>query len=183
MFINPQDAINNGWITGDIQEDNIQPNGIDFTLDHLSTISGEPCAIVDYQDPGQKSLKIMRSTLEQEPKWIQEYQQYAWCLFPNKTYDGMSDLYLDLPEDVSAFIITRSTLNRNQIFITSGLWDSGFQGHIGFAIHNSGQEGGEAFIGKGTRVGQIVFVESSCTDMYDGDWSHGQGTHWAERPG
>lgn len=178
MFINPRDAIENKWITGNIKEQNIQPNGIDFPLDHVSIIADAPCALVDYEDPNIKPLKIMKETAEEEPHWVDAYQQYAWCLSAGQTYDGMSNFYLDLPEDVSAFIITRSTLNRNQVFITSGLWDSGFKGHIGFAIHNHGNE--NAFIGKGTRVGQIVFVEATSEGEYDGDWSHQEGTHWTE---
>ena len=49
----------------------------------------------------------------------------------------MSDFFVTVPAGLAAFLIVRSTLNRNGIFITSGLYDQGFSNNIGFVMQKS----------------------------------------------
>ena len=163
MFISPQFAIDNNWISGILDpEIQVQPNAIDFTLDTLYSINDDATFFLSNTD------KKMRGGVEQLT------DDNNWTLSPNKVYDGMSSMYVNVPEGVAALLIIRSTLNRNGIFLTSGLYDSGFQGHIAFALHN---RSGTAVIERGTRVGQIIFVESNSVGMYAGGYNHTAGTH------
>lgn len=161
MFISPNRAIEEGWITG--VTNNPSPNAIDFTLDTVYSINQNATFFLSNTD------KKMRGGDKMEPD-----QDNNWTLSPNTVYDGMSDMYANLPEDVAALLIIRSTLNRNGMFLTSGLYDSGFQGHVAFAIHN---RSGNAVIEKGVRFGQIIFVESASVGMYAGGYNHAVGTH------
>ena len=179
MFINPKIAITNGWIKGDIEDKNIQPNAIDFTLDKLFTIARHQIFAIN------ETSKKMRGGKEMEPKVNgfdydkeQMYGSPFWVLERRTTYDGMSNMYVELPEGVACMLIVRSTFNRNGIFITSGLYDSRFKGHIGFAIHNNS---GHAHIEQGTRIGQIIFVSSDSASTYDGGWNHEEDTHYLEK--
>ena len=76
-----------------------------------------------------------------------------------------------IPEGYAGWVITRSTLNRNGLFITSGLYDSGYHGVMAGALH---VEGGPAKIEKGTRVAQFLMFEAETLSMYDGDYGIGK---------
>ena len=70
-------------------------------------------------------------------------------------------------EGEAGWVITRSTLNRNGVFITSGLYDSGYNGVMAGAMHISC---GPMFIKRGTRVGQFLLFKSETLKLYDGDY-------------
>lgn len=172
MFINPKIAISEGWITGIRDEEvQVQPNAIDFTLDRLFTIHSTNGFHISEEG------KQMRGGSELTPLHDRREGVDYWRLDPNSVYDGVSDIYVKLPDGVAAMLIIRSTLNRNGLFLTSGLYDSGFEGHIGFALHN---RSGYAYVGTGTRVGQIIFVQSENALMYAGGWNHTEGTHHSD---
>lgn len=174
MFINPNTAIENGWITGITDpEKQIQPNAIDFTLDKLYSISDNLFVI------SEEGGKQMRGGSEMAPVPDRASGINFWTLQAGRVYDGMSNISVDLPEGVAAMLIVRSTFNRNGIFLTSGLYDSGYKGHIGFAIHNRSDI---ARVGVGTRIGQIKFVASDSAGMYAGGYNHEAGSHWSEEP-
>lgn len=167
MFINPRTAIEKEWITGIQDADKqVQPNAIDFTLDQLYTIDSDVVFEISEES------KVMRSGKELEVN----HRGY-WKLESGKVYDGMSKIHVNIPEGIAAMLIVRSTLNRNGLFVTSGLYDSGFNNYIGFAIHN---RSGDAYIQQGTRVGQIIFVESDSAGLYTGSYNNNKGKHWAE---
>ena len=73
-----------------------------------------------------------------------------------------------MPTGYAGWLIARSTLNRNGIFITSGLYDSGFENFIGGVMH---VRGGPARIEKGARIAQFIFVEAETVRLYDGEYS------------
>ena len=169
MYINPRTAIQQGWITGitDLKKQ-VQPNAIDFTLDKLFSINYQNTFIISEEG------KQMRGGDERIAVPDRASGEEFWLLSGSTVYDGMSNIIVDLPEGVACELIIRSTLNRNGLFLTSGLYDSGFKGHIGFAIHN---RSGDAKIGVGTRVGQIKFVASDSAGVYAGGYNHKEGSY------
>lgn len=190
MFINPKIAIQEGWITGLTENSHfVQPNAIDFTLDRMFEIPHHGSAIIsdlgEVSNPHtgevlKKGVKVMLDGREYESEYDTQYKDHFFCIPGHSSVDGMSDFYVELPEGVACLpMVARSTLNRNGMFITSGLYDSGFKGHIGFAIHNVRND--PSYIGVGTRVGQIVFVKSDSAGMYAGGWNHDAGTHYSEQ--
>ena len=174
MFISPKVAISEGWITGINDEAlQVQPNAIDFTLDNLFAINHMNLFVISED----KADKQMRGGYPIEVANTDKAGKEFWTLSPNETYDGLSNIRVNLPEGVACQLIVRSTFNRNGIFLTSGLYDSGYEGNIGFALHN---RSGMASVQKGVRVGQIIFVRSDSEGMYAGGWNHAEGTHWSE---
>ena len=87
------------------------------------------------------------------------------------TYEILMENIVKIPEGYAGWVITRSTLNRNGLFITSGLYDSGYHGVMAGALH---VEGGPAKIEKGTRVAQFLMFEAETLSMYDGDYGIGK---------
>jgi deoxycytidine triphosphate deaminase len=165
MFIKPTVAIENGWIKGlKDPAKQVQPNAIDFTLDTLLALNPTSPAIVSEKG------KTMRP-----PHPIPVSVQGTWELLPGIVYDGTSEMYVEVPEGVAAILYTRSTLVRNGVFLLSGLYDSGYKGHIGFTVYPIG---GSIEIAPGTRVGQIAFVSAESAGVYAGGWNHAEGTHY-----
>lgn len=164
MFINPKYAIEQGWVKGIKDADKqVQPNAIDFTLDKLFVLSTDTARLSETA----KTMRDPAPVLPTPTGWAIEYQ---------RVYDGMSDMFVKLPDGIAAILYTRSTLTRNGVFLASGLYDSGFKGHIGFTIYPIG---GRIIIEPGTRVGQIAFVSAASAKMYAGGWNHEEGTHFS----
>jgi deoxycytidine triphosphate deaminase len=173
MLISPKLAIENGWITGirnpEIQ---VQPNAIDFTIDSIQYIS----VASDFMLDDNKKLCRMsdRFTVTESTIGGQQY----WAVIGGNTYDITSDIFVKVPEGVVAKLIIRSSFNRNGIFLTSGLYDQGYEGHIGAMLHVEASSG---HIQKGMRIGQIEFYEAqSDGQMYAGGWNHKKGTIWTD---
>ena len=168
MFIDPRVAIENGWVTGIANPNTqIQPNAIDFTIDQMFSINGDNSFIIN--ESGKQMRGGERIVPVEKPRLS---DNFCWDI-NNGIYDGLSNVYVKLPEGVACLpVIVRSTFNRNGIFLTSGLYDSGYEGHIGFAVHNWL---GRAQIGVGTRIGQLAFVKSEEAGLYAGGWNHEKG--------
>ncbi len=175
MFINPKIAIEKGWIQGAIEQKYIQPNAIDFTLDKLLTIDSDNTFVLSEKNKQMRGGHEMYATTSISVD--DDTSELYWELEPNQTYDGMSNFYVNVPEGVAAYLLTRSTLIRNGLLVTSGLYDSGFAGHIGFTLHT---KNGKTLLAPGTRVGQIIFVESDSASLYAGGYNHAAGDHWSK---
>jgi deoxycytidine triphosphate deaminase len=176
MLISPKVAIEQGWVTG-IKDPakQIQPNAIDFTLDRMFRINGENTFIISTNEETGKEEKIMRASLEVKPAQERGPNGKSWFYIDgNSAVDILSDMHVNLPEGVAALTIIRSTFCRNGLFLTSGLYDSGFNGHVGCIVHN---RSGLAKIEVGTRIGQIMFVKAEAAGLYAGQWNHNVGTN------
>jgi dUTP pyrophosphatase len=166
-IINPKVALEKGWISG-VKDPakQVQPNAIDFTLDRAFGIEDYTQFVIT------ESFKLMKGSTELDTF---DYQGVdCWGILAGSKLDGLSDVYCDLPEGVCAQLVIRSTLARNGLLLTSGLYDSGFKGHVGFVLHNNSQTG--AIVGRGTRVGQIILFQADSAGLYAGGYNHGQGT-------
>lgn len=177
MFISPHVAIERGWIKRssgkEISAEFIQPNAIDFTIDRVFSSHGTAHAFFAADvivDGKLKTIKQFPQFVEHEtyPMTHQEYAVDAFILDPG-VFDFLSDFYVELPEGVAALLIVRSTFNRGGNFVTSGLYDSGFCGNIGAALHVNNDC--SSIVGKGTRIGQIIFVPSESVGMYSGGYN------------
>jgi deoxycytidine triphosphate deaminase len=173
MFINPRIAIQEGWITGIADEETqVQPNAIDFTLDKVFVIEERNEFVIS--EAGKK----MRGGAQLGTVPDRRSGLNFWHLMTRTSYDGMSNVFVRVPDGVAVMLIVRSTFNRNGIFLTSGLYDSGFEGNIGFVLHNMS---GSAVIGEGTRIGQVIFAESQTANkLYAGGYNTTEGQHWSE---
>src|SRR5690606_6916154 len=116
--------------------------------------------------------KIMRTSKEIAPYLEANLDgELGWLFQEGNTYDCLSDFYVDLPSGVAAMMVTRSTFVRNGLFWISGLFDTGFKGHIGGVVHT---DHAHASVAKGTRIGQIIFIASDSAGMYAGGWNHAE---------
>lgn len=170
MLINPRVAIENGWVkvpewVTDIEK-YIQPNALDFTIDRLWTPLYGAGDALSVTETGKK----FPSLVEHEPTMNQ------MILVPGTVYDALSDFYVTVPQGVAASLVIRSSFARCGVRLNSGLYDSGFQGNIGFTLINNSPVN---FITEpNTRVAQIVFSTSDSAKQYAGGWNTAEGEHW-----
>ena len=170
MIIKPKTAIEKGWITGLTNlEKQVQPNAIDFTADKAFDVGQKEFYV-------SETHKQMRGGEQVFPlsTFFEAKCRNTWCLAGGEMLDFLSNVYVDLPKGVAAQLVIRSTLARNGLQLVSGLYDSGFKGHIGFLLHNRHKF--EALIAEGTRVGQIIFMQADSAGGYAGDYNHDEGT-------
>jgi deoxycytidine triphosphate deaminase len=172
MFINPNEVIQNGWITGITDPSTqLQPNAIDFTLDELLMVNDKERAYISNNKKLVKMKQLLPINIINENK-----ANAYWPLLGFRVYDGTSKMYVKVPAGYACVpMFTRSTLTRNGTYIMSGLYDSGYEGHIGFTIYTNG---GEIDIEVGARIGQIGFVKAEHAHLYTGGYNHEQGTHY-----
>jgi deoxycytidine triphosphate deaminase len=86
-------------------------------------------------------------------------------------YEVVMENIISVGEGEAGWVITRSTLNRNGCFLTSGLYDSGYHGVMAGVLHVTV---GPAKIKKGTRIGQYLSFKAESLSSYDGDYGIGK---------
>lgn len=150
MIINPKEIVEKGIIKN-LEEGNfeIQQNGIDLTIDSVEGVNG---GILGIQD------RMINEYVE-----IETNKEGYWDLFPG-VYSIMFQQEIEVPKDMCAEIIQRSTLNRMGAFILAGLYDSGFKNQIGAILRVQCQ----IKIQKGARVAQIIFQDANPASLYQG---------------
>lgn len=175
MFISPHIAIQQGWLTWNTKvipniEKYIQPNAIDFDCASLYMLDDRSQAMLS------EDRKVMRRIVEQNTIQHETYGN-VWDLRSGMCYDFVSNFHVQLPAGVAADLIIRSTLNRCGLFLTSGLYDSGFNGHVAGVLRVCG---GDFNLAPNTRIGQIRFIRSEDSGkLYEGGYNHPPGTHWS----
>ena len=74
---------------------------------------------------------------------------------------------IKLPGDMYATLQQRSSYSRKGVFVTSGVYDPGYQGSLGCTIYNFGEE---IIIPKNTRILQILVFKADSASVYSGQW-------------
>ena len=140
-----------------VQEGDSQPNAVDLRVDKIFKLKDEVFSISEdsKKHRGSEEVEAVDGYFDLEPG----------------TYEILMENIVKIPEGYAGWVITRSTLNRNGLFITSGLYDSGYHGVMAGCLH---VEHGPAKIEKGSRVGQFLLFEAETLSMYDGDYGIGK---------
>jgi len=136
----------------------VQPNAVDLRVGKIFKILPTTFLITNEE-------KIHRKTEE-----VQVDDKGFWFLEVG-TYEIVMENTITVAPDEAGWVITRSTLNRNGLFITSGLYDSGYSGVMAGALHVTS---GPAMIKQGTRVGQFLLFKADTLKTYDGDYGFGK---------
>lgn len=144
---------NNSKLTG-VEPQDVQPNAVDLRLGKVFRINERTFTIDEQNKAHRGSTELMPSS------------DGYWFLDPG-SYEIVMENVIEVGEGEAGWVITRSTLNRNGVFITSGLYDSGYHGVMAGAMHVTS---GPMKIKKGTRVGQFLLFKSQSLSKYDGDY-------------
>ena len=137
-----------------VHEVDVQPNAVDLRLGKVFKIKNETFAL-------SEDYKVHRGSEELFPN-----EDGFWTLEPG-TYEVVMENIIEIGEGEAGWVITRSTLNRNGVFLTSGLYDSGYHGVMAGAMHVTT---GPLTIRKNTRIGQFLLFKAESLHKYDGSY-------------
>jgi deoxycytidine triphosphate deaminase len=149
-----------------IQEGDCQPNAVDLRLAKVFKILPTVFEISDEH-------KKLRETEEILP------DEEGYFNLEVGSYEVVMSNIISVGENEAGWVITRSTLNRSNIFITSGLYDTGY----GIDVKTGQAVGGvmagclhvgtgPARIKKGTRIAQYLSFNAESLSMYDGSYGN-----------
>jgi len=138
----------------EVEPSDIQPNATDLKVGKIFKISSNEFLLDEEQ-------KIHRGSVE-----IQPQEDGYFDLTPG-SYEVIMKNKISVAEGEAGWVITRSTLNRNGVFLTSGLYDSGYNGVMAGVMHVTT---GDFKIKPGTRIGQYLNFKAQTLKMYDGSY-------------
>ena len=141
-----------------VLEGDIQPNAVDLRLGKVFWIAANEFLIDENQ-------KVHRGTIEMK---VDDDGYYR--LQPGH-YEVVMENKITVGDGEAGWVITRSTLNRNGVFITSGLYDTGYSGVMAGVMHVTI---GPMRIKPGTRIGQYLSFKAESLHKYDGDYGDGK---------
>lgn len=137
-----------------VQDGDSQPNAVDLRLDKVLQIGDNLFEI-------SNDHKRHRNTQE-----VRTDHQGYYVLKPGR-YEVVMENVINVGAGEAGWVVTRSTLNRNGVYLTSGLYDTGYNGVMAAVLHVTC---GLARIKKGTRIGQYISFEAEALSKYDGDY-------------
>ena len=144
-----------------VEKKDIQPNAVDLRLGKVLRIKGNMFAI-------DNDNKVHRGSEEVVPDKVDGED---WYFLDEGSYEVIMENIVDVSEGEAGWVIPRSTLNRNGVFLTSGLYDSGYNGVMASVMHVTT---GPMRVKKGTRIGQYICMKAETLSMYDGDYGTGK---------
>ena len=75
---------------------------------------------------------------------------------------------IKLPDNVYATFTQRSSYSRRGIFMTTGIYDPGYEGTVGCTVYNMSDD--TLTVKAGDRLGQMLFFEADAASSYDGKY-------------
>jgi len=136
---------------GELREDQVQPNGVDLTLD----------AVFEQVGPGQiaRDGKTVGDRSEREPAGG------VYHLGPGG-YVVRYGEHIRIPEGHVGFLYPRSSLLRNSCMLDTAVWDAGYEGRGEGLLEVYHEVELEA----GARIAQLVLADAAHRDTYDGSY-------------
>ena len=141
-----------------VAEGDVQPNAVDLRL-------GKVYKIKDAVFEVSNDYKKHRGSEEIQPDADGYYNLEVG------SYEVVMENIIHVGSDEAGWVITRSTLNRNGLFLTSGLYDTGYHGVMAGVLHVGI---GPARIKQGTRIGPYLSFDAEALHHYDGDYGVGK---------
>jgi len=138
-------------VLGDVDEAQVQPNGVDLRLD----------AVFEQVEPGRVGVdgKTVGERRERDP------ENGAYHLDPGGYVVRYADT-VRIPSGHVGFLYPRSSLLRNSCMLDTAVWDAGYEGR--------GEGLMEVYhpvvLERGARIAQLVLAEADHGDTYDGSY-------------
>lgn len=152
-----------------LDDECIQPNAVDLRIASISKIDNNTTFVINESEKKHRdNIKVPLMT--QLSEGLQGTGRKYWTLDQGQ-YQFETDHFVEIPEGYAGWLIARSTLNRNGVFVTSGLYDSGFKNTVGGVLHVSGK----TEIDINTRIAQFIMLKAETEHLYDGDYNVKEG--------
>jgi len=141
-----------------VQKGDVQPNAVDLRLGRVWKIGSDEFTITNDSKKHRSSVEV-------------EVRPDGFYHLEVGNYDVTMENEITVGDGEAGYVITRSSLNRNNVTITSGLYDSKYNGVLGCVLHVGS---GKMRIEAGTRIGQYIMWDSEVIgEGYSGDYGIG----------
>ncbi|MEZ3142530.1 deoxyuridine 5'-triphosphate nucleotidohydrolase [Halobaculum sp. MBLA0143] len=139
-----------------LADDQVQPNGVDLTLD----------AVFEPTEPGRIDTdgKRVGDRRRIDPDADEDGELLYW-LEPGGYVVRYGEV-IAVPDGHVGFVLPRSTLLRNGCTLETAVWDAGYEGRGEglLQVHHPIE------IRPGARIGQFVLAAADHEEQYDGDY-------------
>lgn len=136
-------------------EEQVQPNGVDLTLDVVFEQLEPGRITVDGVEIGERVAKPLEEVERSDPA--------TYYLEPG-AYVARYREVIAIPDEHVGFILPRSSLMRNSCMLNTAVWDAGYEGR-GEGLLQVHQD---IEIERGARIGQLVLAHADHDQVYDG---------------
>lgn len=138
---------------GDVDESQVQPNGVDLTISEVFRTSGTATfSGLGYEKPDRTRMKVGADG--------------SYHLVPGQ-YPIVYGEQIKIPDGYVGRVYPRSRLMRSGLHLTSALWDQGYEGQ-GEGLLQVPKSIEKVEISKGMPIAQMVFIEATEAQEYDG---------------
>ena len=167
MMIHIAGSVAESFLKPTPAEEQLQPNAVDLKLDKVFATNKS------FHIEGENSPFVLseEDKTHREKTELQPDEDGYFTFDQGESYEVTFEGTVTIGAAEAGFVITRSTLNRNGVFLTSGLYDSGYGqnggGVMAGALHNLG---GPTRIKKGTRIGQFLLWKAEALHKYNGSY-------------
>ena len=126
-------------------EEQLQPNGVDLTLQAIARLSS--------------AGKMGRDSAQRELSDTQPlaFGPHGWLHLPPGTYLATFNEVVNLPLDLMALGLARSSLLRSGVGLHTAVWDAGYQGRSQALLVVHQPDG--YYLQQGARLMQLVFFK------------------------
>lgn len=160
-----------GILDSENAADQAAPNGVDLRVDRVFEIAKDNYVVLSEKQKVHANKKEMYPTTVVGPP-LSNKKEAAWVLNPG-SYEVIFEEQIHVGIDEAGWLFTRSTLNRNGIFLTTGLYDSGYDGKFAAVLHVTGPG---LMLVPGTRIAQYVSLSAQSLKNYAESGSYGHGS-------
>lgn len=164
MFIHPAGHTLLNTVS-DLDPKCIQMNAVDIRVSELRRIDDYEHPYSDYHNQ-LFEISDEHTVHKMKSQPIPTNDEGYWVI-DRGAYEFTSPHFVTVPSGYCGYLITRSSFNRNGIFIISGLYDSGFKGHVGGTLYNFG---GRIKMKQGVRLCQLLMASAETLKMYEGQY-------------
>ncbi|WIV68681.1 deoxyuridine 5'-triphosphate nucleotidohydrolase [Natrialbaceae archaeon AArc-T1-2] len=140
-----------------VDDEQIQPNGVDLTLDVVFE-QREPGRIAS--DGTEIGDRIARPLEERDRIAPETYY------LPTGSYVVRYGERIAIPEGHVGFVYPRSSLLRNSCMLNTAVWDAGYEGRGEGLL----QVGHDVELERDARIAQLVLADADHEDVYDGSY-------------
>ena len=148
-----------------LDQDMIQPNAFDVRLDRVFEFNEAPI------DSGIQNTFSLTADDEKIHALKQELYPLSsngtFVLRKGNSYEIIFQGTIKMGATEAGWIVPRSSLNRNGIFITSGLYDAGYEGVMAACMHVMGAN---FTVMRGARLGQFLLFHAETAHRYSGNY-------------
>ena len=142
-----------------LQEENVQGAVVDFRIDRLYDITSPAALMVK-----EKRTPEVREIEPEEGRYLLKPGKYYLCTTLER---------VNMPSNLVAFMLQRSTLFRCGVTLRTAVIDPGYTGVLTVGVKNEGSF--EFVLERGARIAQVVFARlDSEAPLYQGSYQGGR---------